>query len=150
MSFYGPEIDSYLRAERQARQAAAAATARNQQAVDSMNYVARQQAAKPWSEHQQHFDSFKQPPQPPLDDAKAHAQKHRKEFQTHLHRYRGPIEPLLELLEIKSKNPSKGEIRAAYRSAVKNHHPDLGGSEESFKQLSIAYELLMKRCSRVK
>ena len=41
-----------------------------------------------------------------------------------------------------SKDASKGEIKKAYRKLAVKHHPDMGGDEEKFKQLSEAYSLL--------
>lgn len=37
---------------------------------------------------------------------------------------------------------SEQRVKRAYREAVKNAHPDRGGSEEEFKQLTRAYERL--------
>lgn len=35
------------------------------------------------------------------------------------------------------------EIKWAYRRLAKKHHPDLGGSGESFKKISLAYRRLL-------
>ena len=35
------------------------------------------------------------------------------------------------------------EIKAAYRSLVKQHHPDVGGEAEAFRRVNDAYQLLM-------
>jgi len=37
---------------------------------------------------------------------------------------------------------SAREIRAAYRHAARDAHPDLGGSDAAFRQVSAAYEVL--------
>ncbi|MGZ4618916.1 MAG: J domain-containing protein [Frankiaceae bacterium] len=37
---------------------------------------------------------------------------------------------------------SAQEIRAAYRRAVRDAHPDLGGSDAAFRRVSAAYEVL--------
>lgn len=41
-----------------------------------------------------------------------------------------------------SKDASQSEIKKAYRDLVKIHHPDKGGSDEKFKEISEAYEIL--------
>lgn len=41
-----------------------------------------------------------------------------------------------------SKNASEDEIKKAYRRLAVRHHPDQGGSEEKFKEISEAYEVL--------
>jgi DnaJ-class molecular chaperone len=41
-----------------------------------------------------------------------------------------------------SKDASQDEIKKAYRNLVKVHHPDKGGSDERFKEISQAYETL--------
>jgi molecular chaperone DnaJ len=41
-----------------------------------------------------------------------------------------------------NKNSTPDEIKKAYRNAVKEHHPDKGGDEEKFKEVSEAYEVL--------
>ncbi len=40
------------------------------------------------------------------------------------------------------KNASDNTIKQAYKKLAKEHHPDLGGSEEKFKQINEAYEVL--------
>jgi len=48
-----------------------------------------------------------------------------------------------KILGLKEKpTPTWDEIRAAFRSAAKIHHPDRGGDEEIFKKASSAYERL--------
>lgn len=41
-----------------------------------------------------------------------------------------------------SKNATADEIKKAYRNLVKIHHPDKGGDESLFKEISEAYEVL--------
>jgi len=40
------------------------------------------------------------------------------------------------------RNAKPSEIKKAYRNLVKQHHPDTGGSEDRFKEISQAYETL--------
>jgi len=40
------------------------------------------------------------------------------------------------------KNASDNTIKEAYKKLAKQHHPDLGGDEEKFKQINEAYETL--------
>lgn len=40
------------------------------------------------------------------------------------------------------KNASQAEIKKAYRSQAKKHHPDKGGDEAEFKKINEAYEIL--------
>jgi molecular chaperone DnaJ len=42
------------------------------------------------------------------------------------------------------------ELKAAYRSKAKTHHPDKGGNEEIFKQISEAYRVLSDPSERAK
>lgn len=41
-----------------------------------------------------------------------------------------------------SPTASPDEIKAAYRLLAKKHHPDQGGNEEKFKEISSAYEMI--------
>lgn len=50
-------------------------------------------------------------------------------------------EDLYEILGI-NKTSTKAEIKKAYRSKAKVHHPDKGGSDEMFKKVSYAYDVL--------
>ena len=39
-----------------------------------------------------------------------------------------------------SKNASADEVKQAYRKLAKQHHPDRGGNEETFKAVNEAYD----------
>jgi curved DNA-binding protein len=41
-----------------------------------------------------------------------------------------------------TKGASADDIKKAFRKAARKHHPDAGGSEETFKQVNEAYEVL--------
>lgn len=41
-----------------------------------------------------------------------------------------------------NKKASKAEVKKAFRSAAKTHHPDKGGDPEKFKEINEAYEVL--------
>src|SRR5688572_309581 len=41
-----------------------------------------------------------------------------------------------------SESASEKEIKAAYRRLSKQHHPDSGGDEEKFKEVSAAWDVL--------
>lgn len=45
------------------------------------------------------------------------------------------------ILEV-SRTASLDEIKQAYKKKVKQHHPDIGGDPEKFKQINEAYEIL--------
>ena len=40
------------------------------------------------------------------------------------------------------KSATADEIKKAYRRLARKHHPDAGGSEERFKEVGAAYEVL--------
>jgi curved DNA-binding protein CbpA len=48
---------------------------------------------------------------------------------------------LYEQLKV-SQTASPEEIQKAYRRLAKNHHPDAGGTDEAFKEITRAYEIL--------
>merc|ERR1712127_532197 len=48
---------------------------------------------------------------------------------------------LYETLEVE-KSASKKEIRKSYMKLSRTHHPDKGGDEHKFKEISAAYEIL--------
>jgi len=39
---------------------------------------------------------------------------------------------------------SEQEVKKAYRDMAKQHHPDKGGSDEQFRRIQIAYEVIKK------
>jgi DnaJ-class molecular chaperone len=41
-----------------------------------------------------------------------------------------------------SKDATEAEIKKAYRTLAKEHHPDMGGNETTFKEIQNAYEIL--------
>lgn len=53
-------------------------------------------------------------------------------------------EDLYELLGI-NKNATQDEIKKAYRRQSKIHHPDAGGSDENFKKIAYAYDILSNK-----
>jgi len=55
----------------------------------------------------------------------------------------GPVDTnkLYETLEVEKSADDK-EIRKAYRRLSRIHHPDKGGDEQKFKEISAAYEIL--------
>lgn len=48
---------------------------------------------------------------------------------------------LYEILGV-GREASDAEIKRAYRTKARSHHPDAGGEEEAFKELTTAYEVL--------
>ena len=54
------------------------------------------------------------------------------------------INKALEILNLEKLPASKNDIEAAYKLRAKKLHPDVGGSEEAFQELSEAYEIALK------
>ena len=54
------------------------------------------------------------------------------------------INKALEILNLEKLPASKDDIEAAYKLRAKKLHPDVGGSEEAFQELSEAYEIALK------
>jgi curved DNA-binding protein len=49
-----------------------------------------------------------------------------------------------------SRNASDEEIKSAYRTLAKEHHPDKGGSHEKFAEINAAYDSIKNKESRDK
>lgn len=47
-----------------------------------------------------------------------------------------------------SKTATEDEIKKAFRKLARKHHPDAGGSEEKFKEINEAYEILSDKKKR--
>ena len=64
-------------------------------------------------------------------------------FDEGMRRPSGPVDnkKLYELLGVE-KSASTAEIKKAYRKLAIQHHPDKGGDEEKFKEITRAYEIL--------
>ena len=133
----------------QQAQARAAERKRVQQRVDSYNRAAAEQRAKPWSEHQKFFEDYQRRQKEKLNrEQQKKAQDNMQEFFERLNRYKGPMDPLLDLLKVKSKRPTLGEIKTAYISSIRRVHPDAGGSVEETQRVNIAYEILREHYAR--
>jgi DnaJ-class molecular chaperone len=50
---------------------------------------------------------------------------------------------LYDILEI-TEEATQDEIKKAYRKLSKENHPDVGGNEDDFKDIAIAYDILSK------
>jgi len=54
------------------------------------------------------------------------------------------IDRALEVLNLERLPTVKDEVEAAYKMLAKKLHPDVGGSEEAFQELTAAYEVALK------
>jgi molecular chaperone DnaJ len=59
------------------------------------------------------------------------------------------VSDLYDLLDV-SRDASPDEIKRAYRRKAREHHPDAGGDEEAFKQITHAYQVLSDPQSRMR
>lgn len=57
------------------------------------------------------------------------------------------VKKYYQTLEI-NENATQAEIKKAYRRLALKHHPDKGGSEEKFKEIKKAYEVLSDNSTR--
>ena len=57
------------------------------------------------------------------------------------------LRDLYEILGV-SRDASEDDIKRAYRKLAREHHPDTGGDENEFKELTTAYEVLMNPQAR--
>src|SRR3954466_12790081 len=64
-----------------------------------------------------------------------------------------PVADLYEVLGVK-RDVSEADLKAAYRKLAKKHHPDANpgskASEEKFKEISQAYEILSDKEKRAR
>jgi hypothetical protein len=146
---YGSHWEDVLRVEAQRRafaRAQAQARVEAESRVNSLNDAAARAKSTPWEVHARSFEEFRQRQEEEADEqAKRRAEQQWQEFNARLHGYKGELDPLFEVLKIKSKNPTKAEVRSAYIASIRRVHPDLGGSEDEAKKVNAAYQLLMKR-----
>jgi len=56
---------------------------------------------------------------------------------------------LYDILGI-NKDASEEDIKKAHRKQVKQHHPDAGGTKESYQQVQLAYDVLKDKSRREK
>lgn len=78
------------------------------------------------------------------EEQRKRAERNQKEFYDRLKNYRGPLDPLLKLLKIKSKHPSVKEIKSCYLTQIRIHHPDAGGDAETAERITAAFTILLK------
>ncbi|MBM4292848.1 MAG: J domain-containing protein, partial [Deltaproteobacteria bacterium] len=69
-------------------------------------------------------------------------------------RYEIPLRPTAPLTEraacaaLGLRPPcSLEEARKAYRALARQHHPDMGGDEERFKEINAAFSLIEELCA---
>lgn len=121
--------------------------------IDSLNYHAAQAQAMTAEQHEKLFARIREQQEREEAErreraereAKERTERNEREFYERLKNYQGPLDPLLKLLAIKSKNPTAKEIRSGYLHAIRKHHPDVGGSEDMAKRINAAYEVLMRK-----
>ena len=139
--------------QRQAFQRQVAADKANLEArVRSMNFLGERQSEIPIGQQMEYFQRMAEEERKRKEEAKkkaeaeakARAEKNQREFYERMKKYKGPFDPLLKLLNIKSKKPTVKEIRSCYLQAIRKHHPDAGGTEEMAKRINAAYEILLK------
>ncbi|RZA13473.1 MAG: hypothetical protein EOP10_29665 [Proteobacteria bacterium] len=58
-----------------------------------------------------------------------------------------PLEEALKFMSF-SRLPNIDDLRTRYRTMAQTMHPDLGGTEERFKLLSVHYQALLKQLQR--
>lgn len=56
-----------------------------------------------------------------------------------------PLAEALGTLDVEDSNPEREVVRVAYRSLVKETHPDAGGDAERFKEVQAAWEVVQQR-----
>lgn len=54
------------------------------------------------------------------------------------------VEEALDVLELESEPEDASGVHSAFRDKVKEAHPDMGGSEEKFRKVKKAREILVK------
>ena len=60
------------------------------------------------------------------------------------------MDSILSILGLTDVPPSEKEVKAAYRKQAKIHHPDKGGNADAFRELQLAYEVLISSLPNLK